>query len=362
MRRLVILLAGVVAGCGGASLSPVGPAYIRPTVAVMKFDSRASVPTGWNLGEGMKDILVDRLVATGRFHVIERPELELIMKELQFQQTGATRSHNRAKLGRLKNVEYLVKGTITDFGHVSTTGGFAEWADRLDVFGSKHRAVLGMTLYIVEVESGEIICSESLEESVSANDLNMKAAYKDISFGGHVFYRTPLGRATARVMDRAVRRIADDVAVRPWQPKIAQVNARSVIINGGQNRAVRPGDQYEVLALGRPVIDPDTGDVIGHSAGGVLARIHVVEVHPGYAVAEVVQGVAGDLEPGQRCRSAAAILPAHQPPKASEAPVPTALPAVGGDKPTAAPAPFVRRDGISVTIGGDLTVDATASK
>jgi curli biogenesis system outer membrane secretion channel CsgG len=346
MRNLVALwgvaLSAGLAGCsGGLGIGRHDPRFIKPTIAVMKFENRAMLPLGWDLGEGMKDILVDRLVATRRFHVIERPELELIMKELRFQQTGATRTHNRARLGRIKNVQYLVKGTVTDFGHVASGSGFLRWADRLALLGGGNLAVMSMTLYVVDVESGEIVSSESLQESVSAKDLNVKAAYKDVTFGGQIFHKTPLGRVTAKVMDKAVRRVAKTVAARPWQPKIAQVGPRSVVINGGRNRGVEVGQEYDVLELGAPIIDPDTGDVIGTSAGRVVGRLRVAEVHPRYSVAQAAFGRTLDMQIGQRCR------PAEGPPPARPA--------------EADRAPAVSRDGVTVTIGGDLTTGITAA-
>ncbi len=325
---LSLLLAGV-GGCGGGLwLSPVGPDYVKPSIAVMKFENRAALPVGWDLGEGMRDILVDRLVSTERFHVIERPELDHVLREIEFQQTGATRAQRRAKLGRLKNVEYLIKGTVTDFGHVSTSSGFLG-ADNLGIFGGGNRAVVSMTLYVVEVESGEIVSSESITDSVRAGDLSVKAQYKGVGFGGSTFYRTPLGRVTADVVDQCVRRIAGTVAARPWQPKIAQVvDETTVIINGGANRRVEPGNEYEVRKLGEPIVDPDTGDVIGTSAGKVVGTVRVRRVEHRYSVARIVAGTAERFEVGQKCRYLPPPPPAESP-TADRAPRPAVR--IGGD-------------------------------
>jgi curli biogenesis system outer membrane secretion channel CsgG len=295
------------AGCGDA-LSGEAARYIKPSIAVMKFENRAPISQGWDLGSGMRDILVDRLCATKRYYVVERPELATVVKELQVQHSGATREQDRARAGQLKNVQYLIKGTITDFGHVATNTGFLG-LPALDVTGSGRRAVMGVTLYVVDVESGEIITSESIEESVRAGDVAASAQYKNVGFGGAVFYRTPLGRATAAVIDRAVRRITDTIASRPWQPRIALVQeGGTIVINGGANRRVWQGACYEVYQLGEPIVDPDTGDVIGHQPGKDLGRIRVREVRPQYSVATAADGSAAKFQVGQRCR----IIPADQ--------------------------------------------------
>ncbi|KKK72247.1 hypothetical protein LCGC14_2905790, partial [marine sediment metagenome] len=281
--------------------------YVKPSVAVMKFENRAGGPRGWNVGDGMKDVLVDRLMATRRFHVIERPELDSVMAELRLQNSGVTRSQRRSALGRLKNVQYLVKGTITDFGHVSTRSSFfagGGW----NIFGGGTRAVMGLTMYVVDVESGEIICSKSIEESVKAKDLSAKATYRGVAFGGTVFYRTPLGKATRKVIGKAVKQICRSIAGMPWEPKIALVQPDgTVIINGGKDRKVRPGAEYIVYEVGDPIVDPDTGDTIGTQPGPQRGRLRVIKVHPRYSVAAILTGQRSELRIGQHCRPAPAV-------------------------------------------------------
>ena len=291
-------------GCGEGFGSLRSGNYVKPTVAVMKFENRAPFPLNWDLGGGMREILVDRLVATKRYQVVERPELGSVVGELQLQQAGVTRPEGRAEPNRLKNVQYLVKGTVTDFGHVSTNRGFLGLPSG-DIFGGTNRAVMGITLYVVDVESGEIITSESIEESVRASDVSVKGAYQDVAFGGSVFYQTPLGRATAKVIDKAVKRITTTIAASPWKPKVALVRSDgTVVLNGGSDRGVRRGAEYDVVEPGEPILDPDTGDRLGHAAFRRAGRIRVREVYPAYSAADVVRGVAEDFRPGLLCRKA----------------------------------------------------------
>ncbi len=304
-RILMALVVATVlaAGCGGGGWGRESADYVKPTIAVMKFENRAPFPMGWNLGGGMRDILVDRLMATGRYHVVERAELGAVMQEIQFQQTGATRPHGKAETGRIKNCRYLIKGTVTDFGHVSTkSGGWSGW--HWDIFGGSHRAVMGIILYVVDVESGEIIACESFEESVRANDLAVESTYKGVSFGGQVFQQTPLGRATAKVIGKAVKRITKVIAGQPWKPQIALVRSGGVVvINGGRNCGVKRGAEFEVLETGTPILDPVTGDVIGHAGGRRIGRVIVESVAARYSTATIVVGSETAFRVGQSCRA-----------------------------------------------------------
>jgi curli biogenesis system outer membrane secretion channel CsgG len=293
----------VCAGCAGGLGGRNPEDYVKPTIAVMKFENRAGFALNWSLGDGMQEILVDRLLATGRFHVVERQDLGAVLQELKFQQNGVTRPQGKVAAGRIRNCQYLIKGAVTDFGHISTNSGGVSGLS-WDIFGGSNRAVMGIVLYVIDVESGEIIASENIEESVSARDLSVKAAYSGISFGGSAFYQTPLGRATRKVVERAVKRITAAIAAQPWQPQIALVQEDgSVVINGGRDRGVRSGAEFEVVDVGRPILDPATGDAIGQSAGRSIGRVIVHEVRERYCTATVVVGRAADFRPGQPCRA-----------------------------------------------------------
>ena len=304
MRRILLsVLAMVVAvGSGCARRRPDPALFVKPTIAVMKFENRAPFPMNWSLGDGMADILVDRMVETRRYHVIERPELDAVIRELSLQRSGATREKTRAALGRIKNVEYLIKGTVTDFGHVASEKGFFRGGGTR-VAGSHARAVMGMTFYVVHVESGEIVASDRLQESVHASEVEVATRYKDVAMGGSVFYQTPLGQATASVMDRAVASITNAIASQRWRPKIAMVDPDGVVIlNGGVNRRIVPGWEYEILEAGSPIIDPDTGDLLGRRTPNVIGRLRVVKVSPRFCDAEILEGDPTTFKIGLACR------------------------------------------------------------
>jgi curli biogenesis system outer membrane secretion channel CsgG len=258
---------------------------------------------GWNLGDGMSEVLVDRLVSTGRYQVLERAELQSVRGELALQASGQTRPHNRAAAGRMKNVQYLIKGTVTAFNPVSTTSGWAGTGG-WNLFGGGNRAVMGIILYVVDVESGQIVCSESISDSVRSGDMSSEASYKGVGFGGAQFYQTPMGQATESVIDQAVRKITKTIATQKWQPKLAYVGEdHTVIINGGQDRGVQKGDYYEVLQAGQPILDPDSGDIISRRGGRVIGRVQITAVDPLSSQAAVILGRSDDFQVGQTCRS-----------------------------------------------------------
>lgn len=276
--------------------------FVKPTIAVMKFENRAPFPLKWDLGTGTQDVLVHRLVSVGRYHVIERPEIDSVLRELRFENSGMTREEEKAALGQLKNVQYLIKGDITDFTHVAAENGFFS----IGPFGGgagASQAVMAIVLYVVDVQSGEIICSQAIQETVPAGNLDVAGTYKNVAFGGSVFYRTPLGEATDHVIDRAVKRITQVIGSRRWEPHIARVSDDGrVILNGGHDRDLTIGNEFEVLEPGTPILDPDTGDIIGRDSVSTIGRIRLFDVEERFSVGRLENGNLASLKIGLPCR------------------------------------------------------------
>ncbi len=302
LAPLGALMLLALAGCGSSPerLAADSKYYVKPTVAVLDFESNASpIARGvkWDLGNGLADVLTDELLATERFRVVERPGINAVLAELRFQQSGATRSAGRQQAGQLKNVEYLIKGKVTDFGHVSSNSFWAK-LDMLNVFGARHKAVMRMVFYVIEVESGEIVASRTVTGKVRASETSADLEYKNVGFGGSVFYKTPLGKATAKATRKAVGEICDAVAEQPWQPRVALVDDERVIINGGKDRGLEVGRYYRVYFPGNAIVDPETGDVLDHLPGRQLGQLEVVEVRDRYSVARPIKQAG--YEVGQR--------------------------------------------------------------
>jgi len=300
---IVVLATSVCGGCGDLGFGSGTAKYVKPSIAVIKFENRAPFPLEWDLGDGMKEMLTDALVTSGRYRVIERIEIDTVLRELRFQYGGSTRRAGRAKAQNLKNVQYLIKGTITDFGHVSSSQGLIRHIDYFDLFTSAQKAIMGMTLQVIDVESGEVVTSTRLEESVGARDVAVNTQYDKMAMGGGMFVRTPLGRATSNVIRKAVKRITSSIAGRRWNPKIAALQGDGTIaLNGGENRKLRRGRVYEVRELGEAIVNPENGDVLGYARGRVIGWIEVMQVKELYSIARVLRGERSEFKPGQLCR------------------------------------------------------------
>ena len=287
----LVALSVALAGCATPLLMPGRPSkkLVRPVVAVTSFENRSGFTGQWQLGSGMADLLVSELVNSAHFVVVERHQLDRVVDEISRQRNRLFRPEGRVDEGRLKNARYLIRGVINDFSH---TGGGGFWVSvRSFLFmGRGYSARVAMTLTIVEVETGQILDSVQCSANVLAREAYTQAEYKDVTFGGDAFFKTPLGSATASAIRQGIKGIVEKMPQQKWAPMIASVAGGRVILNGGKDRGFLAGQLFHIRSEGRPVTDPATGDVLSILVGPVLGTIRVTEVLDRIAYAEVVRG------------------------------------------------------------------------
>ncbi|MBI4652343.1 hypothetical protein HY745_13925 [Candidatus Desantisbacteria bacterium] len=87
-------------------------------VCIMDLEDKSGEQhSGWhNVGTGIADMMVTALVKTNKFMVIEREKLNKIMEEQQLGASGAITTQTAAKIGQLLGVNYIITGSVTEFG------------------------------------------------------------------------------------------------------------------------------------------------------------------------------------------------------------------------------------------------------
>ena len=282
-----------------ALLDPPAKDEIRPILAVTSFDNRSGFPGQWALGEGIADLLVADLVASKHFVVVERRELNQVIGEINSQGSKYFRPEGKATAGRLKNVQYFIRGVITDFGHVAEAS--LKTQTKKGVFGaSGYTARVALTMTIVELESGQIVSSVSSDGYAEAGGGFAEGEYKGVRFGGDAFFRTPLGIATQDAIRRGLREIVKTVPKSHWVSRVAAVEGTKIFITGGSEQGQFVGQELDVLGPDKPIVDPATGDVIDLVPGGVIGRVRVSEAREKTSIA--VKSAGGEFEVGTRLR------------------------------------------------------------
>src|SRR5690242_6381240 len=169
MKRTLLLALSMLVAAGSA------PAQ-KKRVAVMNFDyatvqSSVSAIFGVNqdIGKGIADLLVDKLVNDGTYSVIERKMLDKIIAEQNFSNSDRADPNSAAKIGKILGVDAIIIGSITQFGRddkkTSVAGtGLSSVTGRFGLGGvSKNdsKAVVAITARLVSTDTAEILASST---------------------------------------------------------------------------------------------------------------------------------------------------------------------------------------------------------
>ena len=291
---LLLLLLGGCAHRGMQGLRPGMPnaEALLPVVAVVDFENRANFSGQWNLGSGFADLLTTALLHSRRAVVLERRDIADVIEELRRQQTELFRPEGRAALQELKNAEYLIRGTVTDFTVTGDSSGWFETA-RAFVRGRKGVARVAMTVKIADVETGEILASIESSGKASSGGFSAGLRYRDVAFGGSSFFRTPLGQATTQALKDAARKILNALPQKTWDARVAEMHGENgVIVNGGENMGVAAGMRFRVREHPEEVTDPITGNVIERLAGVETGQIEIRSVSEQSSRGLLIEGTA----------------------------------------------------------------------
>ncbi len=287
----------------------------KKRVAVFDFDY-ATVHSGVaalfgqdiDVGKGISDLLVKRLVQDGTYSVIERKALDKILAEQNFSTSDRANPASAAKIGKLLGVDAIVVGSITQFGNETKNtnvggagGGFGGFG--LGGFGrKKSKAIVTVDARIVDIDTGEILAvadgkGESQRTSTSllgggGNWHGFGAGAVD--FGSSDFQQTILGEAVKAAVDQmstGVIAANPKLQTRTVQVEglVAFVEMQKVILNVGAKNGLKVGDQLSIERVTQEIKDPATGKVLRRLANAV-GTVEVSEVDDVSAVAKILTG------------------------------------------------------------------------
>src|SRR5438105_1037210 len=278
----------LVLGLFSGALAQQAPAKKR--VAVLNFDygtvqSSVAAIFGSNVdvGKGVSDLLVQKLVQDGKYSVIERNALDKILAEQNFSNSDRADATTAAKIGRVLGVDAVVVGSITQFGRDdknTTVGGGAVGGitRRFGVGGVQKRdakAVVAVSARMIDTSTAEILSAVTGNGESSRGGTSLvgggggggDAAGGGFDMTNKNFGATILGEATHKAVDSVAEQFDQVSASLPTRKReiagmVADVSGGMLILNVGSKGGVKSVD---TLGIGRPVRtirDPDRGWVV----------------------------------------------------------------------------------------------------
>jgi curli biogenesis system outer membrane secretion channel CsgG len=269
-----------------------GWAQAKKRVAVMDFDMSAvqssanQIFGGGNtqdVGKGVADMMVTKLVKDGVYSVIERQALAKIIGEQNFSNSDRANPDSAAKIGRILGVDAILIGSITQFGRDdqshsvggSALGGISGRYGLGGVGTHKAKAVVVISARMVDTNTGEILAAadgkgQSTRSGTSllgGGGSSAGGGGGNYSMGSANFDDTILGEATNIAVGDVTKQLEDaagkiPTAVINVNGLVADVTNNTLIMNVGSRAGVKVGDRLGVFHKGKEVRDPATGKVL----------------------------------------------------------------------------------------------------
>ncbi|MFU8830613.1 MAG: CsgG/HfaB family protein, partial [Wenzhouxiangella sp.] len=178
----------------------------RPVLGVAEFKNEATGAAWWRsgVGEELSGMLANELAAIGAFTIVERSNLEAVMREQDLGASGRVNPSTAAEIGQLVGAEYIVLGTVTEYSEqAGRTGGGVNLrginiggrSTNLGVGGSRTQAYIAVDLRVVDANTGELAFVRSVEGRTSDTGVNLRASRGWV--GGNLAHeeKTPAGEA-----------------------------------------------------------------------------------------------------------------------------------------------------------------------
>ena len=181
------------------------------------------------------DILSTKLAATGKFILLEREDLDILVNE-----AGADMN----KIG----ADYIILGSITEYGR-KTEG-------QQKIFSSTKTQTVeaGVSIRLVEAATGLIIYSD---EAKGYAELSKK---QTLGLGGTAGFDATLSdKAISAALAQLVDNITNKCMDKPWRSYVLSIEEGNYIISGGASQGLAAGDKFTLYKKGKTIKNPQTG-------------------------------------------------------------------------------------------------------
>jgi curli biogenesis system outer membrane secretion channel CsgG len=285
---ILIMLAGLL-------ILPVSGADNRYRVAVLPFDDGSIQSrwwgSNWDVGKGVADELVTELLNTNKFRLVEREQINKILREQDLGSTGRIDPASAAKIGKILGVHYLIMGRVTEFSTDSKGGTVIIPHNNFGINIRSNTARVAIEARLVDAASAEIVSSVTGTGEKKQTNLGLVVNWNVIALGSNEFKKTNLGIAlrdavasvAAQLGEKAYDGTAPSLQPEPISGLVADTFGHKVYITSGSSDGVQVGMVFIIHHVIRVVKNPATGEVIDHITEPV-AEIAITEVKEKSAV------------------------------------------------------------------------------
>jgi len=219
----------------GKAVEEVGE---RMKIAVLPFETKGNFQ-GIDVGNIILDKMITSFVNQGRFKVMEREELEKILKEQQLGMSGIIDASTAARVGKSAGLDAILIGSLTRAG-----------------------SNISVDARLIDTETAGIITSKD------AYTYKMDA------------------QSVKTLSENIAKQISGDIPL--LKGFVVQVEDSLVYIDIGTNKGIKKGMKCDVYREGEEIKNPVTGEVLGTKID-ILGEVIVKEVQPKMSICVIVR-------------------------------------------------------------------------
>lgn len=206
------------------------------------------------MGKQALDILSAKLAQSGKFILLERSDLDLLVQES---------GESMQKIG----ADYIILGSITEFGRKN------EGQQKVFSNTKVQTVEAGVSIRIVDAYTGLIIYSDEAKGMAETSTKEVMGIGGQSSFDATLSDKA-ISAAISQLVDNIINKCTD----KPWKSYILSVEDGSYIISGGASQGLTAGDIFNVYLKGKTVKNPQTGmdvELPGKKIGAVTVTMSV---------------------------------------------------------------------------------------
>ena len=248
----------------------------KKTIAVMPLEN-VSGYSDQRVAEIMTEQLLVAIHSSGNYTVVERTQMEKVMREQGFQNIAGD-PNKVAEMSKLAGADYMLVGKLTmavvgnnpasnTVSQISNIFGLGQLGETAGNYVHKFKSKVELEVRFVENTTGEIIIAKTIEGSKS-------------------------GATQVEALNSACKVAAENFlreldSVNPFRARIAEISGEDVYIDRGSLDGLRRGEVLIVAREGEPIVV--NGKVVAVKQTEV-GKIKVVEVNSDYAVCKKQSG------------------------------------------------------------------------
>ena len=214
------------------------------------------------LGEAATDVLLTELKKSKRFVVLERENVDEMMKQIKLSKKGLTK-------GNLKNLNMLDANYLV-MGSVSKYSTRVEGEKSIFSKSKKQIAEVAVDLRLVDTKTGEIIIADTGEGKA------VREHSQVMGWGSSGSYDESLENDAFRSsVIKLVENIVNTLDKKEWYCNVVKIKNNKLYLDAGKKANIDIRDSFSLYKIGEPIKDLD-GKLIGYEKNKI-GKIHVKE-------------------------------------------------------------------------------------